>query len=195
MLGDEPDVSIDFQGIAGWAKPPEPGDRVLTTMLFTDIVGSTAEAERLGDRAWKQLLSTHHEDVRSLLELHHGREVKMTGDGFLATFDGPARGVACALAVSAAAHRLGIEIWAGLHSGEVELTAGDLRGLGVHLAARIMDTAGPGQVLVSATTRELAAGADVFFMDRGSREFKGISGPRQIYEAQLSRDPLPQDKE
>jgi class 3 adenylate cyclase len=183
VVGDEPSVRIVFQGILGWAKAADPGERVLTTVLFTDIVGSTAAAEQHGDRAWKRLLETHHEDVRALLEAHRGREVKMTGDGFLATFDSPGRAIGCALRIALAAHALGIEIRAGVHTGEVELAEGDLRGVAVHLAARIMDGAGAGEVLVSATTRELASGGEVEFIDRGSREVKGISGPRQVYEA------------
>jgi class 3 adenylate cyclase len=185
VIGDEPSVRIVFQGIADWAKAQDPGERVLTTVLFTDIVGSTAAAEDQGDRAWKRLLEAHHEDVRGLLEAHRGREVKMTGDGFLATFDSPARAIACALRIGPAAHLLGIEVRAGLHTGEVELAGGDLRGVAVHLAARIMEGAGPGEVLVSATTRELASGGEVEFIDRGSREFKGISGPRQVYEVRV----------
>ena len=185
VIGDEPMVAINFQGIAGWAKTPEEGERMLTTVLFTDIVGSTAAAERLGDRAWKRLLDTHHEDVRRLLESHRGREVKMTGDGFLATFDSPGRAIACALRIGVAAHRLGIETRAGVHTGEVELAGHDLRGVAVNLAARILDSAGPGEVLVSATTRELASGGEVEFIDRGIRTFTGISEPRQLYEARV----------
>ena len=185
VIGDEPSVRIVFQGIADWAKAPDARDRLLTTVLFTDIVGSTAAAEHHGDRAWKRLLEAHHEDVRGLLEAHRGREVKMTGDGFLATFESPGRAIACALRIASAAHLLGIEIRAGVHTGEVELAGHDLRGLAVHLAARIMEAAGPGEVLVSATTRELASGGEVAFIDRGSRELKGISGPRQVYEAQV----------
>ena len=188
VLGDEPAVSIDFQGIAGWAKPPEPGERVLTTILFTDIVGSTAVAERLGDRPWKRLLSSHREDVRSLLEIHRGREVGTTGDGFLATFDSPAQAIACALAIAASARKLGIETRAGVHTGEVEIADGDLRGLAVHLAARVMDAAEAGAVMVSSTSRELASGAEIEFLDRGSRELKGIRGARQLYEAKLTNE-------
>jgi class 3 adenylate cyclase len=183
VIGDEPSVRIVFQGIADWAKPP--GERLLTTVLFTDIVGSTAAAEQHGDRAWKRLLEAHHEDVRGLLEAHRGREVKMTGDGFLATFDSPGRAIGCALRIALAAHQLGIEIRAGVHTGEVELTGQDVRGVAVHLAARIMESAGPGQVLVSATTRELASGGDVDFIDRGLREFKGITGARQVFEVRV----------
>ncbi len=186
VVGGEPFAEHTFQGIADWAKAPEAGERVLTTMLFTDIVGSTVLAERLGDRSWKQLLSSHREDVRSLLERHRGREVDTTGDGFLATFDGPARAIACALAISPAARKLGIEIRAGIHTGEVEVVDGDIRGLAVHLAARIMNEAGAGEVLVSSTSRELASGAGVEFLDRGTQVLKGISGARQLYEARAS---------
>lgn len=181
VIGDDPIIAIIFQGIAGWAKAPDEGERVLATVLFTDIVGSTEVAERQGDRAWKQLLATHQEDVRRLLEAHHGNEVKMTGDGFMATFDSPGRAIACALNITAAAHALGIEIRAGIHTGEVEMAGQDLRGIAVHVASRIMAAAAPGEVLVSATTRELATGGKVEFEDRGVHELKGISGPRQIY--------------
>ncbi len=183
VVGDEPLAAYDFQGIAGWAKAADDGERLLTTVLFTDIVGSTAAAERHGDRAWKRLLETHNEDVRRLLESHRGREVKTTGDGFLATFDSPGRAIACALRIAQAAHQLGIDTRAGIHTGEVQIAGTDLRGVAVHLAARIMDSAGPGEVLVSATTRELASGGDSSFIDRGSYDLKGISGPRQLYEA------------
>ena len=183
VVGDEPSVRIVFQGIADWAKPADPAERLLTTVLFTDIVGSTAAAERHGDRAGRAFSRTHHEDVRGLLEAHRGREVKMTGDGFLATFDTPGRAITCALRVASAAHLLGIEIRAGIHTGEVELAGPDVRGLAVHLAARIMADAGAGEVLVSATTRELASGGDIEFIDRGIRDFRGVSGPRHVYEA------------
>jgi class 3 adenylate cyclase len=191
VLGDEPYVAIDFQGIENWGKAPEAGERVLTTMLFTDIVGSTMEAERLGDRAWKHLLASHREDVRTLLETHRGREVGTTGDGFLAIFDSPARAITCALAISASARNLGIGVRAGVHTGEVEVAGGDIDGLSVHLAARIMGAAGDGEVFVSATSRELAAGAGVEFVDRGSRELKGINGARHLYEARSSRAASP----
>lgn len=187
VVGDEPYVAIDFQGIEDFAKGPEAGERVLTTMLFTDIVGSTGEAERLGDRAWKRLLAGHREDVRSLLETHRGRELATTGDGFLAIFDGPARAITCAIAIGASARKLGIGIRAGVHTGEVEMADGDVHGLAVHLAARIMSAAGVGEVFVSSTSRELATGAGVEFVDRGSHELKGISGTRQLYEARSGR--------
>jgi len=191
VVGEEPSVRIVFQGIADWAKAPDPTERVLTTVLFTDIVGSTAAAEQHGDRAWRRLLEAHHEDVRALLEAHRGREVKMTGDGFLATFDSPGRAIACAIGVSRAAHLLGIEIRAGIHTGEVELAGQDVQGLAVHLAARIMEGAAPDEVLVSATTRELASGAEIVFIDRGTRAFKGVGGERQVYAAQARGAPDP----
>jgi class 3 adenylate cyclase len=182
-VGDEPVVLIDFQGIVGFGKPPEPGERVLTTILFTDIVASTEAAERLGDKAWERLLDSHYEDVLSLLASHRGREVKATGDGFLATFDAPGHAIGCALAIVASARKLDIEIRAGVHTGEVEASSGDLRGVAVHLAARIMASAEPGTVLVSATTRELTTGSPVVFTDLGIHSFKGIRGERQVYEA------------
>ena len=185
VVGDEPVTSIDLQGVVGWARAPEPGERVLTTVLFTDIVDSTRAAERLGDAAWKRVLATHQEDARSLLAHHRGRLVNTTGDGFVATFDAPARAVRCAIDLAAASDRLGIAIRAGVHTGEVEFAEGDLRGLAVHLAARIMGTADPGTTLTSATTRELAMGAGIEFVDRGMREFKGISGERSVYAARL----------
>jgi class 3 adenylate cyclase len=126
-----------------------------------------------------------------LLELHHGRELDTTGDGFLAIFDSPARAIACAIAISASAHKLGIETRAGVHTGEVELADRDIGGLAVHLAARIMDAAGPGEVLVSSTTRELASGVRVEFSDRGTRELKGISGARQLFAASTSGEAPP----
>jgi class 3 adenylate cyclase len=181
VIGGEPWVAIDFQGIEGWAKVIDGGERVLTTVLFTDIVGSTETAERLGDRAWKRLLASHHEDVRRLLDAHRGHEVKMTGDGFLATFDSPGRAVACALRIVAAARGLGTEIRAGIHTGEVEMARDDVRGLAVHVAARIMGAAQPGQILVSTTTMELTSGGDVSYIDRGTHELKGISGSRHLY--------------
>lgn len=191
VVGDEPVTSIDLQGVVGWARPPEPGERILTTVLFTDIVDSTRAAEQLGDAAWRRVLATHQEDARSLLAHHRGRLVNTTGDGFVATFDAPARAIRCGIALAAAADRVGITIRAGVHTGEVELVDDDLRGLAVHLAARIMGAADPGTTLVSGTTRELAIGAGIEFVDRGMREFKGISGERPVFEARLPSLPPP----
>jgi class 3 adenylate cyclase len=185
VVGDEPVTSIDIQGVTGWARAPEPGERVLTTVLFTDIVGSTLAAERLGDAGWRRALATHHEDARSLLAHHRGRLVNTTGDGLVATFDAPARAVRCAIDLAAAADRQGLAIRAGIHTGEVEIADDDVRGLAVHLAARIMAVADPGMTFVSGTTRELVIGAGIEFVDRGTRELKGISGERSVFEARL----------
>jgi class 3 adenylate cyclase len=183
VIGDEPVVLIDVQGVLGWAKAPEAGDRFLTTLLFTDVVGSTEMAGRLGDRAWKQLLNGHDEALRGLLAMHRGREAGTTGDGFLATFDAPAQAIRCALAISAASNGLGVQDRVGVHTGEVEVTGKELRGVAVHLAARIMNAAGPGEVFVSATARELASGAGIDFEDRGNHELKGFTGARQLFRA------------
>jgi class 3 adenylate cyclase len=183
VVGDTAAVVLDVQGVLGWAKAPEAGDRVLMTLLFTDIVASTEAAERLGDRAWKHLLASHEESVRGLLEMYRGRESGTTGDGFVASFDSSAQAILCALAISATARNLGVEVRAGVHTGEVEMAGRELRGLAVHLAARIMGAAGAGEVFVSATARELASGAGIEFEDRGNHTFKGIAGERHVYRA------------
>lgn len=186
VLGDEPAVSIDFQGVVGWARAAELGERFLTTVLFTDVVGSTVAAQRLGDAAWRRLFATHQEDIRTLLGQYRGRLVNTTGDGVLATFDAPARAIRCALDLAEASRKLGIDIRAGVHTGEVEFAGQDLRGVAVHVAARVMAAAEAGTTYVTATTRELTLGAGIEFVDRGTREFKGISGERQVFEAVLA---------
>jgi class 3 adenylate cyclase len=183
VIGDAAAVMLDVQGVLGWAKAPDAGDRVLMTLLFTDIVASTEAAERLGDRAWKHLLATHEESVRGILDMYRGREAGTTGDGFVATFDAPGQAILCALAIAATSHDLGIDVRAGVHTGEVEMAGRELRGLAVHLAARIMGAAGAGEVFVSGTARELASGAGIEFEDRGAHTFKGIAGERQVYQA------------
>jgi class 3 adenylate cyclase len=183
VVGDVTAVLIDVQGVVGWAQAPDAGDRFLTTLLFTDVVGSTEMAERLGDRAWKQLLDSHDKAVRGIFETHRGREAGTTGDGFVATFDAPAQAIRCALAISAASNGLGVQDRLGVHTGEVEMAGRELRGLAVHLAARIMNAAGPGEVFVSATAKELASGAGIDFEDRGSYELRGFAGARQLFQA------------
>jgi class 3 adenylate cyclase len=183
VIGDVPAVLIDVQGVLGWAQAPDAGDRFLTTILFTDIVGSTQLAGRLGDRSWKQLLNSHDGAVRGLFERYRGREAGTTGDGFVATFDAPAHAIRCALAISAASNGLGVQDRVGIHTGEVELADGELRGLAVHLTARIMNAAGPGEVFVSSTAMELASGAGIDFEDRGPHELKGFAGTRQLFQA------------
>ena len=160
--------------------PQEP-DRVLATVLFTDIVGSTAKATELGDRAWRDLLSEHHSRIRRELARHRGTEVDTAGDGFLATFDGPARAIRCACAATEAVRGLGIEIRAGLHTGECELVDGKVGGIAVHIGARVSSEAGPGEVLVSSTVKDLVAGSGIAFVDRGQAELKGIPGEWRLY--------------
>jgi pimeloyl-ACP methyl ester carboxylesterase len=156
-------------------------DRVLATVLFTDIVGSTERAAAVGDREWRVLRDSHHARIRSNLGRFRGREVNTAGDGFLATFDGPIRAVRCALSAVAAVGDLGIQIRAGLHTGEVELDGADLRGIAVHIGARVASLAGPSEVLVSSTVKDLVAGAALEFEDRGEHELKGVPGTWRLY--------------
>lgn len=156
-------------------------ERVLATVLFTDIVGATEKASALGDRRWHQLLDSHHQVVRRELARFRGREIDTTGDGFFAAFDGPARAARCACAVSTAVRPLGIEIRAGAHTGECEVMGDKFGGIAVHIGARIAACAGPGEVLVSSTVKDLVAGAGLAFEDRGRRALKGIPGDWQLY--------------
>jgi class 3 adenylate cyclase len=162
-------------------RPPVEVDRVLTTVLFTDIVGSTERAEREGDRRWSELLSAHHQVVRS--ELHHfrGEEIDTAGDGFLVTFDGPARAIRCACAIRDRVESLGLQIRAGLHTGEVELTDEGPRGLAVHIGARVGAAAGPGEVLVSRTVADLVVGSGIKLADRGEHRLKGVPGRWRLF--------------
>jgi class 3 adenylate cyclase len=159
-------------------------DRVLATVLFTDIVGATAHAERLGDRDWKGLLSRHHALVRQELERFRGRELDTAGDGFFATFDGPARGVRCALAVRDVVRTLGIEIRAGVHIGECEVMGNKVGGIAVHTAARIMARSKPGGVLVSRTVKDLVAGSGLVFEEAGRYALRGVAEEWDLYFAQ-----------
>ena len=161
----------------------QPPDRVLATVLFTDIVGSTQRAAELGDSRWRALLDRHNDLVRRHLTRHQGREVKTIGDGFLATFDGPARGVRCATEIADEVRQLGIEIRAGLHTGECELVGDDVGGMAVNIGARVSAMAGPGEVLVSGTVRDLVFGSGLEFADRGEHELKGVPGAWRLYEA------------
>jgi class 3 adenylate cyclase len=166
--------------LTGVRRGPE-SDRVLATVLFTDIVGSTERAVDLGDRGWRGLLDAHHGVVRRELERWRGREVDTAGDGFLATFDGPARAIRCACAIRDAVRTLGIDIRAGLHTGEVELAGDDVRGIAVHTGARVSASAGPGEVLVSSTVKDLVAGSGLDFEERGEHELKGVPGTWRLY--------------
>jgi class 3 adenylate cyclase len=164
-------------------RPSRAGDRVLATILFTDIVGSTDRARELGDAAWARLLRHHHDAVRRLLPLHGGTEVDVAGDGFLALFDGPARAIRCGLAIRDAVRALGLETRVAIHTGEIERPDEGPRGIAIHLAARILTLAGPGEVLVSQTTRELVEGSGLALEDLGEHELKGIAGRRRVYAA------------
>ncbi len=164
-------------------RPTAVLDRVLATCLFTDIVGSTRRAAELGDARWSELLSGHHSAVRRQLDRFRGKEIKTIGDGFLATFDGPARGVACAQAILREAASAGLEVRAGLHVGEIELQPNDVAGLAVHIAARISALAAGGQVLVSSTVKDLIAGSGIEFDDAGVHELKGLPGTWNLYSA------------
>ena len=182
VVGDESWVAIDFRGARSYARAvADRTDRILATILFTDIVGSTATLERVGDAAWRDMLAQHNELVQFELDRYRGREIDKTGDGVVALFDGPARAVECAASIARRVRGLGIEIRCGLHTGEVELTAGGVRGVAVHLAARIMGLAGAGEVLVSGVTNDLLAGSGLRFESRGRHALKGIEGEREIF--------------
>jgi class 3 adenylate cyclase len=161
-------------------------ERVLTTVLFTDIVESTSRAAELGDSRWRALLDAHHATVRAQLARYGGREVRGTGDGFFATFDGPARAIACAHGAIGAVGDLGLDIRAGVHTGEVELAGDKVEGIAVHIGARIAAEARPCEVLVSSIVRDLAAGSGMDFEDRGSAELKGVPGEWHLYATRLS---------
>jgi class 3 adenylate cyclase len=156
-------------------------DRMLATVLFTDIVGSTTKAIELGDRGWRELLGRHHTLVRRALLRFRGREIGTTGDGFLAAFDGPARAIRCACAIVEDVHELGLSIRAGLHTGECEVTDGQVAGIAVHTGARVAARANADEVLVSSTVRDLVAGSGIEFDERGTHELKGIPGHWQLF--------------
>ena len=161
-----------------------PVDRVLKTVLFTDIVDSTARAAAEGDRGWRKLLDAHDAAMRRELERFRGDEVKTTGDGFLAAFDGPGRAIGCARAVAADAQQLGVEVRAGVHTGECELRGDDLAGIAVHIGARVASLAGPSEVLVTSTVRDLVTGSGIEFQERGVHSLKGVPGEWQLLAVQ-----------
>jgi pimeloyl-ACP methyl ester carboxylesterase/class 3 adenylate cyclase len=169
----------------GWEEP-EP-ERVLSTVLFTDIVGSSERAASVGDRAWRELLERHHGLVRRQLGRFRGREMDAAGDGFFASFDGPARAIRCACAISESVAELGVEIRVGLHTGECELIDGKVAGIAVHTGARVASQAKPGEVLVSSTVKDLVAGSGIRFESRGIQELKGIPGEWHLYAVERER--------
>jgi class 3 adenylate cyclase len=180
-IGDSDTIVDEVEEfLTGQRSAPEP-DRVLATVLFTDIVASTQRAAALGDQAWREVLRSHEVIVRRRLERYRGREVKSTGDGVLATFDGPARAVRCARSLAEEVRPLGIEIRAGLHAGECELLGDDVGGIAVHTGARVSSLAGPGEVLVSSTVKDLVAGSGIEFEDRGEHQLKGVPGEWRLF--------------
>jgi pimeloyl-ACP methyl ester carboxylesterase len=185
------DISGAIEEFLTGARGSAVADRVLATVLFTDIVGSTEKAASLGDRRWHALLDDHHAMVRGILTRFRGHEVKTTGDGFLATFDGPARGVRCARAIADEVRSLGIDIRAGLHTGECEIIGDDVGGIAVHIGARVAALAGAGEVLVSSTVKDLVAGSGLRFGSRGVTPLKGVPGEWQIFAAESSHSPVP----
>jgi pimeloyl-ACP methyl ester carboxylesterase len=180
--GSDSELIVDEieEFLTGARRGAEP-DRVLATVLFTDIVGATERASRVGDRSWHDLLDSHHALVRRELERFRGREIDTAGDGFLATFDGPARAVRCACSISEAVRGLGLEIRAGLHTGECELMGDKLGGIAVHTGARVAAEANAGEVLVSSTVKDLVAGSGLAFRDRGVQSLKGIPGEWRLF--------------
>ena len=179
--GDIEPIIGEVQEFITGRRAPAQTDRVLATVLFTDIVASTERAAELGDAAWKELLAAHDEVVREELERFRGREIDTAGDGFLATFDGPARAIRCAEAIRAGVKELDLEIRAGLHTGEVELAEERIRGIAVHIGARVVSLAGPSEVLVSSTVKDLVAGSGIEFEDRGPHALKGVPGEWRLF--------------
>jgi pimeloyl-ACP methyl ester carboxylesterase len=178
----DPDQIVDeIEEFLTGARRAPVTDRVLATILFTDIVGSTDRLSQIGDDAWAALAARHDDVVRAQLARFGGTEADTTGDGFLALFDGPARAIRAGLAIGAAVRQLGLETRTGVHTGEVERRGSDVRGIAVHLAARVLSLAGAGEVLVSQTTRDLVEGSGIELVDRGAHELKGIEGARRLY--------------
>ena len=181
-LGDQDSVTREIERFVRSVRDEEAVlDRVLATVMFTDIVGSTEVAARLGDAGWRDLVERHHAAVRSLLGRYRGTEVDTAGDGFFATFDGPARAVKCAGSIVEAVKSLGIEVRAGVHTGEVETVAGKAGGLAVVIGSRIGSFAGPSEVMASQTVKDLTAGSGIAFADAGERELKGVPDRWQLY--------------
>ena len=184
LIWADPDPIFDaVEEFVTGVPPAAVPDRMLTTVLFTDIVRSTEVAAALGDTEWRRTLDRHDELVRRYVARYHGREIKSTGDGFLAAFDGPGRAVRCAQAIAEAVAAIGLEIRAGAHTGEVEIRGDDIGGLAVHIAARIAARAGDGEVLTSGTVKDLVAGSGITFTSRGAHELKGVPGSWELFAA------------
>ena len=180
-VGDQAEVVDEIEEFLTGIRPaPEP-DRVLSTVLITDIVGSTERASSLGDSAWRDVLEQHHASVRRELAHFRGQEIATTGDGFLATFDGPARAVRCAVAIRDRMHESGLEVRAGVHTGECERMGDNIGGLAVHIGSRVAGLASPGEVLASSTVKDLVSGSGIVFEDRGAHSLKGIPGEWHVF--------------
>jgi class 3 adenylate cyclase/predicted alpha/beta hydrolase len=184
MVGDTDCIADEVEEFLTGSRTAAEPDRVLATVLFTDIVDSTKRAAELGDRDWRLLRDRHDDAIRQELARYRGREVKTLGDGFLATFDGPARAVRCASAIVERVRPLGVDVRSGLHTGEIEIQRDDIGGIAVHIAARVADMAGVGEVLVSSTVRDLVAGSGLRFHDRGSHALKGLPEPLHLFAAE-----------
>jgi class 3 adenylate cyclase/pimeloyl-ACP methyl ester carboxylesterase len=180
-------VADEIQEFLTGKRPPPGQERVLAAVLFTDIVGSTDTAARMGDRDWRDLLERHHRILRVSIQRLGGREVHTAGDGFLATFDSPRRAIECALAAEEAVRAIGVEIRAGVHTGEIELSQGDVQGIAVHIGARISALAGAGEVFVSSTVKDLVAGSGIQFEDRGAHQLKGVPGEWRVFAVSTPR--------
>jgi len=183
FVGDADAIVDEVQEFLTGERPVPDTDRVLATVLFTDIAGSTERAAVLGDRRWRELLERHHVSVRSELERFRGDEVDTAGDGFMASFDGPARAIRCARAIEDATSLLGLDVRAGVHTGECERIGDKLGGIAVHIAARVAGAAAPGEVLVSQTVKDLVAGSGIEFEDRGEHELKGVPETWRLFSA------------
>jgi class 3 adenylate cyclase len=182
IFGDADGLIDEIEEFLTGSRHEAEPDRVLATVLFTDIVESTQRAAEMGDRQWRALLDRHDQAVRDQLQRHRGRAVKSLGDGFLATFDGPARAVRCASAIAQSMLPLGIAVRSGLHTGEIELLRDDdIGGIAVHIAARVADMAGPGEALVSSPVRDLVAGSGLQFQDRGFHALRGLPEELRLY--------------
>jgi class 3 adenylate cyclase len=183
VLWTEPTAEMlqHIEQFLGSLHPAVEADRALAAILFTDFVDSTKRLAALGDRAWRDLLDSHDVLARTVVEQHRGQLVRSTGDGILATFDGPGRAIRCAVALNDALRPLGLEIRAGLHTGEIEIRGPDIAGIGVHIAARVVEAAEGGELLVSGAVPMLVAGSGFEFDDRGEHELKGVPGTWQLF--------------
>jgi len=179
--GDTDAIVEEVRAFLTGTRVAEDPDRVLATVMFTDVVDSTKRAASLGDRRWTELLDAHDDAVRRELVAFRGREIKTTGDGFLATFDGPARGIRCARAIRSAANDLHVDVRVGLHTGEIELRSDDISGLAVHIGQRVQAAAQPAEIVVSSTVKDLVAGSGIEFEDRGVRDLKGVPGSWHLF--------------